>query len=41
MHVLTRESAGQERRIMVTEAAGYQQLIDAAQAHPTLSAIHP
>jgi hypothetical protein len=33
MHVLTKEPAGYEGWIMVTEAAGYQQLIDAALAY--------
>ena len=33
MHVLTKEPAGYEGWIMVTDAAGYQQLIDAALAY--------
>jgi len=33
MRVLTKESAGEERRIMMTDAARYQQLIDAALAY--------
>ena len=33
MRVLTKESAGEKRRIMMTDAATYQQLIDAALAY--------